>query len=508
MSELPSKFMTWRAVVLGWAVLVVAAAGWLRFADLDSMPVHADEAATGAQTLAYRLEGNYAFDPKHHHGPMLTALAAPWSRVAGETSWEALRIGTMRGMVATCGWLTVVGVLLLGMGWVRSAIAMGLAATSPLLVYYSRVFIHEPVFLLFAMVAMAGLLWLMRRRRPWIAAVVFGLGIGGMAATRETVIISLIVWDFAAALFLWRELPRKGMGEFAEELFKELWKPVLLAAVLCLGVIFLFYSSGGRDPSGFVGFFTTYFEYETGEGHDKPFGYYFGLLVWPKLAVGTWWTEMGVLLLALCVYLDRRKTTTSWMGRFFVEAGLLHLLAFSLIGYKTPWLVCLGWLQLCLAAGYGVVALARRLPERAVLVPVLGLLCVMAWHGVQALRATGRFAADGRNPYAYVPTSKDVIGLAEWVNEVRAGSKEAPMAVVGDQYWPLPWYLREAGEVGYWGNLPEGSEGVPILFLMPAFFEEGAARLEATHTMIPKGLREEMPIVVAVRNDIWEAYQK
>ena len=511
MTEFPPNTKALGVVVLAWALLVAAAAGWLRFTDLESMPVHADEAATGGQTLAHRLEGNYEFDPKHHHGPLLTALAAPWSRLAGEKSWETLTIGTMRSMVALCGLLTVVALLGLGMGWERSAVAMGLAGTSPLLVYYSRVFIHEPVFSLFAIVAVAGWLWLLRGRRRWLAAIVFGSGAGGMAATRETVVISLFSWALAGLCYLWRKSDGRNVRVFSEETVASLWRPVAVAAGLCLAVIFWFHSSGGREPAGFLGFFTTYFEYEVGEGHEKPTDYYLQLLVWPKMILGRWWLEGGVFLLALGVWFDRRENEGSRAGRFFFEAGMMHLVAFSLIGYKTPWLVCLGWLHFCVAGGYGAVALTRATPKRWALVPVAAAVAITFWQGVQAGWATGRLAADGRNPYAYVPTSKDMEGLGEWLNEVRAavpGSMKEPMAVVGDQYWPLPWYLREAGEVGYRERMPDRSEGLPVVVLTPAFFEEGAARLGATHSMIPKGLRDEVAIVVAVRDDIWDLYQK
>ncbi len=494
-----------------WMLLIVAAAAGLRFADLAQLPFHADEAATGAQTLAYRLESSaYEFDPKHFHGPMLTALAEPWCRLQNETSWRALNEVTLRQLVAGCGVLTVLGALGLGMGWSRAAIAMGLAATSPLLVYYSRVFIHEPVFLLFAVLALGGLLWLSRGRHPWIAACAMGLGLGGMAATRETVVVSLFAWGLAAPLFAWRQHSSHGIGHVASDVAGRVWKPLLLAASLTLGVIFLFYSAGGRNPSGFIGFFTTYFEYETGAGHEKPFAHYFELLVWPKLLAGRWWSEAGIFFLALCVYLDRRGNASFAPGRFFFEAGLLHLLAFSFISYKTPWLACLGWLHWCFAGGYGAVALTRRFPTRWRALPILGVALITIWQGVQAVRATGRLASDGRNPYAYVPTSKDAVRLPAFLDDIREAlpeSREQALAVIGDQYWPLPWYLREAGPVGYWSRLPEDGMRLPLLLVLPSALEETSAALGETHTFIPRGLRDEVPVMVAVRNDLWKAYQ-
>ncbi len=154
--------------LVAWGLSVLAVGAWLRFSDLERQPFHADEAATGAQSLADRLEGKgYEFDPSHRHGPLLTVLAEPWCRAKGEASWETLNERTLREVVVVCGLLAAFGSLALGLGWIRALFAAGFAATSPLLVYYSRLFIHEPVFLLFAVPALAGALLLLKGERLW-----------------------------------------------------------------------------------------------------------------------------------------------------------------------------------------------------------------------------------------------------------------------------------------------------------------------------------------------------
>src|SRR5690606_714836 len=112
----------------------------LRLDSLEKRPVHADE-ATGARILAERLEnGTYAFDPLHFHGPLLTAVAAPIARVRGETGWQSLSPRPLRLGTAWIGAMTVW--LALGFcPWIGSGavVAAALIATSPFLVYYSRV---------------------------------------------------------------------------------------------------------------------------------------------------------------------------------------------------------------------------------------------------------------------------------------------------------------------------------------------------------------------------------
>ena len=506
-----------------WGLSILAFGAWLRFSDLERQPFHADEAATGAQSLSYRLAESgdgYQFDPSHRHGPMLTLLAEPWSRAQGETSWETLTVSTLREVTAFCGLLVILGILMLGVDWPRALLAAGFVATSPLLVYYSRLFIHEPIFLMFAILALAGMILLLKGKRIWLGASLFGAGVGMMVATRETVAISLIAWATAGAIWLWRRtgMPdEKGSGNAkqrmaeAAKFVSTLWKPITLAAGICLFLIFVFYSEGLRRPAGFLDFFRTFSEYKTGEGHDKPFLFYLELLAWPKLIVGRWWTEGAILVLALGVYLDRSKTEQAATGRFFFESGMVHLLVFSLISYKTPWLPSLAWLHLCIAAGAGGFVLIQRFSKWRCWVAAAVLLAATLWHGAQAQRAAIRLAADGRNPYAYVPTSRDVAGLEAWLLRMREAlpsTKERPVAVIGEGYWPLPWYLRKLGEVGYWPSLPEASNAMPLLLIMPTSFEEVSKHLKETHTFIPRGLRDEFPIMVAIRNDLWSAYQK
>ncbi len=509
-----SPLHLWLLILLTIGVAILSA--HLRFTELDRHPFHADEAATGAQSLAYRLdpteEGGYRFDPTHGHGPMLTALAAPICKLRSQTTWATLDSHTLRAVTAACGLLASLGAFVLGLGWCRALVAAGLAATSPLLVYYSRFFIHEPVFLLFAIPALTGLFLLFHSRAKidWLGAGLLGLGAGAMAATRETVAIALFAWAVASLLYLVRRERHVGTFTAKSLLASPPYRSLLVAAILCLVVIFLFYSSHGRHPSGFITFFTTYFEYKTGEGHDKPFLYFFHLLTWPKHIVGRWWCEGGILLLALCVYLDRSQTHAARLGRFLCEAGLIYLLIFSVIAYKTPWLASLGWLHLCFAGGCGAVAILQKLSSWWRLIPILPILWIMYWQTTQTKFASIRLAADGRNPYAYVPTSRDTIRLGTWLNDLRQSlpeTKNDPIAVVGQEYWPLPWHLRQSGQIGYWPELNNEVSQLPVLILMPTLPRESIDSLKTTHTQIPRGLRDEFPVFIAIRNDLWSTYQ-
>ncbi len=76
------------------------------------------------------------------------------------------------------------------------------------------------------------------------------------------------------------------------------------------------------------------------------------------------------------------------------------------------------------------------------------------------------------------------------------------MAVLGNGYWPLPWYLRDTIPTGYFETMPEDLETFAIVIAMPEMAEKSGQRLAATHDAFFQGLRNEVPVTVFVRRDI------
>jgi predicted membrane-bound mannosyltransferase len=70
-------------------------------------------------------------------------------------------------------------------------------------------------------------------------------------------------------------------------------------------------------------------------------------------------------------------------------------------------------------------------------------------------------------------------------------------------YWPLPWYLRSFKLVGYWPEAPANIERLPVVFATGEQIAPMMERLAETHVPVPRGLRDEAPVMVFVRNDLW-----
>jgi uncharacterized protein (TIGR03663 family) len=491
------------ALALCW-IAVIAAGAFLRFDQLSKRPFHADE-ATGARLTAARMEsGDYRFDPLHYHGPLLSSLAIPLARTHGENRWQELTKSSLRLLPALAGTLLLLVPLLwrkrIGDG--PMLLATSLLATSPLLVYYSRMFIHESLLVLFGMLTLACLIRFPRYGIP-------GFFIGLMFATKETFAISILAWAGAVILVAWEQrktINRAWLLAAWVSYRVPLGVSLLLAA---LSSAFL-YSDGFRQPSGIVDAIRTFFVYETVAGHDKAFTYYANLLAIPTKSAGLWWFGTPVLVLALLAYFSSfgREAGSKPLIRFLAYSAAGHFLIYSLIAYKTPWLASLPWAHVCLLAGFALVGFPRRsLTVKA----VLGLLVIasLVTQFRQTRHATGRLASDERNPFAYVPTRNDLEDLAPWLEKLRQAAPEIPLepvAVVGADYWPLPWYLRGFDTIGYWTEAPAEMESQPLVFTMPEAGEAVAARLMDTHIQLPRGLRAGVPMLLFVRMDIWNRW--
>jgi len=495
-------------IILCWFCVIVSGA-FLRFDDLAKRPFHADE-ATGARIAARRMESDGGqFDPKHFHGPLLGDLAVPLCRLRGETRWQEMTKSTLRTVPAVAGTLLLLVPLLwrgrFGDGPMLMAAAF--LATSPLLVYYSRMFIHESLLVLFGMLV---LVTLFHKPRWGIPGVLLGL----MFAAKESFAISVIAWSGAGVLIAWenrKSLTRQSLASAWGE-YRVPAGVSLLAAAATAGFL---YTDGFRHAQGAIDAFRTFFIYDTVEGHAKPFGWYFELLALPRKLGGFWWFETPLLILALFAYaatfVDHPDAVRFRpVIRFVSYAAAAHFLIYSLIAYKTPWLACLPWAHVCLLAGLAFAGFhQQRRMAMVALVAMTGLCLITQFQ--QSRRATGRFASDDRNPYAYVPTRQDVENLECWLERLResgpAGSLET-VSVIGADYWPLPWYLRSFEKTGYWKSPPPDLETLPLVFAMPESTDAVMKLLGKSHVPLPRGLRAGVPVHLFVRKDVWKRWME
>ncbi|HLM55336.1 MAG TPA: flippase activity-associated protein Agl23, partial [Pyrinomonadaceae bacterium] len=360
--EVPERVWRWASI----SILMLATA--LRFYALDLKPLHHDEGVNGF-FLTNLLNGfGYRYDPQNYHGPSLYFLTAPLAKLAGLTTY-AVRIPVALFGVGTV-WLVLA--LRRHLGAVAALAAAALVAASPGAVYYSRYFIHETPFVFFTLAIVVAALRFHETGRGG-QLMLFALSAALLFTTKETAFISagtlvlaaLVAWSWvqltggpAAAAVARAGRRRKGGETGLGAAFARLGGNAPLyvggAALLFVAVYVLLYTSFFTNSKGFSDSFAAFNVWsKTGASdfHAKPFYTYVKWL----------YQEEGPILIlatagAAVALFERSK------NRFAIFAGAWAfglLLAYSLIKYKTPWLVLSFVVPLCLAAGYAVQALGR-----------------------------------------------------------------------------------------------------------------------------------------------------
>ena len=488
-------------ICIGWIAVAITAI-FLRVHNLGDNPVHFDE-ATGACILGQALSGeNTIFDPKHFHGPWLRESTIPIARLRGENDWYSLSVETLRLSPALAGCLLCLTPLLWnGILRPRSALAAGaLLATSPLAVFYSRIYIHESWLALFGMLSCAAIYRFLKS--PSLGNSLFaGISIGLMFATKESFVVYIISWaigGFFLLLFQTKKVARTNIESYLKPFISLCFWTLLISAI--------FYTDHFRNPAAYVDAFRTFFVYETTAGHAKPFTYYLHLLLWPKQALGLIWTEGLVAIIAIMtIAFSLSNKPYTGVARFIGIAFAVQFLIYSCINYKTPWLILLSWAHVCLCAGLLFQSFSQFTRVKRILLSILFII-TLAWQIQQSIRATGDNANDARNPYVYVPSSRDLTNLPRWLESLSAITHIRGVAVVGNSSWPLPWYLRTIEDLTYWPDIHLDFSNYAVVFVMPEHTEEADKLLGKSHQRLPRGLRENVAIMMYLRDDIWKKW--
>jgi uncharacterized protein (TIGR03663 family) len=455
----------WIAIGLLLALGMGAA---LRFPALERRPLHTDEAVHAYKFAGLWERGEYRYDPDEYHGPTLYYATLPFAWLSGARTADDLRELTLRLVPLAFG-LGLIALLFLvadGLGVAGTVAAGVLTAVSTAMVFFSRYYIHE-MLLVFFTVLFGAALWRYTRRPGWGWALLAGLALGLMHATKETLVFNLAALVLAGIIVFALDPDR---AEFWDWL-KAPGRRGHLAAAAGMGVVVsvTLFTSCFQNWAGPLDSLRTYVPWLDRAGgaspHIHPWSFYIERLFWFHPAKGPVFSELLIGVLAfvglVAAFLpDRFPPFHRGFARVLGLYTVLLTVAFTVVGYKTPWCV-LGFLHgMILLAGIGTAALFRIVRPfwgRSVL--ALALLGAAAQLAFQARLATNRLAADQRNPWVYAHTSKDLLRLVDRVLGVARIHGDATQLAVnvmapGGDYWPLPWYLRSLKEARWSPGVP------------------------------------------------------
>lgn len=561
--------------------LVTSIAVFLRFYWLELKPMHHDEGVNGYFLTTLFREGIYKYDPTNYHGPDLYYFALAFSKVF------SLNTISVRASVAIFGVLTVFLAFFLRkyIGKVGSIAAALFLALSPGMVYISRYFIHEIIFVFFSLGIVVSILYFIERRKAGVFAIasmtllllicfspsVFNLAgliniesekaillirIGFflieallvffvmrmlmswnegrpiylllasacavlLCATKETAFITLGTMLIACVcVWLWRKIYKAIVGEPKENDLEKVeltWTSfravlgnstdllliIIAAIVVFIYVGVLFFSSFFTNPEGVIDWFRAYAVWTKAGTKDHTQNGMWAYLKWGMKV------ESPILVLSaigtLIALIKARHRFAIFTG--FWAFGMFA--AYTIIPYKTPWLMLSFILPMCIIAGYAV---GEMLRARDIVVKLLG--------GMIAAMATGILCYqtydlnfvkydDEDMVYVYAHTKRefhDLIKQIEHYAEKSGKGKDVTVEVVSQDYWSMPWYLNDYPHAGFHGKFVDANTAEMIVIKKDEQDAEAIERYSAHYKYVGTyPLRPGVDLRLLVRKNLADA---
>jgi uncharacterized protein (TIGR03663 family) len=489
----------WQISVI--AILLIAAV--LRFYDLNLVPLHHDEGVNGNFLVRLVRDGAYKYDPENYHGPTLYYFSAliPWITrllfgVAARDHYGLTTI-TIRFIPAVFGMGTIGLVFLLRrrLGTIATLSAALMLAVSPGAVYLSRYFIHETQFAFFTLgIVVLGLRFYDTRNPTWL--VLASASAALLFATKETAMISLGVLIIAFVLtHLYRHFFRSAAAQLTgktrrprESAFKRFVNEfgatnLAISAAIAIAVFLflniLFYSSFFRNSQGIYDALKTFQIWtKTGQtAHVHPLLTYFLWLLRQEAPL----LFLGAIGAALVVFKPKNP-----VALFSALWAFGMIAAYSLIPYKTPWLVLNFIPPLALIAGYVVQQiweLERGQIRMVAMVLFIGV--VVSTYQTIDLNFVNYDNDDTYYVYVYAHTRRGTLELVRNIEQIareREG-EQTGITIVSPDYWPLPWYLRDYSRTAYFAQMAPSTE--PLIIAKDSQKEEMERNFGELYRQVP-----------------------
>ncbi|PYJ99990.1 MAG: hypothetical protein DME23_08450 [Verrucomicrobia bacterium] len=503
-------------------LLIVGLALALRLPELDRRPMHNDEGVNAMRFRSLWVSHTYQYDPYEFHGPTLEYATVLSAWLTGSNDFDRFTEFTFRRVTVAFGVVLILLLFLLvdGLGKAETLWAAALTAISPAMVFYSRYYIHEMLLVFFTLLTLvASWRYVQTKSSGW--SLLAGVGLGLMYATKETFVFALVSMVAAAACASawgrWMDGQRVSLKSHLN------LKHIFAALAAALLVSMAFFSSLFTNVSGPLDSLRTYLPWLHRAGGESPhvhsWYFYFRRLVFFHYQNGPFWSEALIVVLAVVGFvaaLRRRPPgqTNVALARVLAFYTASLTLIYSVVSYKTPW-CSLGFFHgMILLAGLGAMALLRVCrPQWLKWTTGAALVAAAAQLGWQAWRASFPYCASQFNPYVYAQTSPDILKLVEKVEALARVSPQGHDTVVkvmapGNDYWPLPWYLRrfKKQHVGFWNEIPP-EPFAPIMIVSAEFQAAFDERPEKTHLMAGYfQLRPQVFFELYVEINLWREY--
>jgi uncharacterized protein (TIGR03663 family) len=412
-----------------WPLLAVAA--YFRFRELGIKPPHFDEGINGHFVMTIWRDGFYTYDPTNFHGPLYFYLLHGAEVLFGR-GVESFRI--MNAFLA-------MGLVFFIFQFRRflgpaAVVAAWIIAVSPAFTFYGRYAIHETLFILGQIAFVYGrLVWFGKPTREAVGLIATGLLI--MIATKETFFIFVGTW-IIAEIAIWllekfekSELVWSRLGDLTQSESRRLVRDTAVISSIALFLLFALYTGFFEHSRGAGDFFRA-FDFWTktgtkGNGHEKPFLYWL-----ETMGHYEWVLLIGLATSAVATLLLKSQHRAQ---RLILLTGFGTWLAYSIIPYKTPWLLLGFW-----PLAFLLLPQMERGKWRILTAVILGLTLVHST--LKSYRLNFVDFAKAGEPYVYVQTTTDYSNVMDVLKRKIRQSPSAgnlSLVIMIQDPWPLPY---------------------------------------------------------------------
>ncbi|MFN0117282.1 MAG: flippase activity-associated protein Agl23 [Elusimicrobiota bacterium] len=504
-------------------LLLLALFSFSRFYNLTARPFHNDEAVNGFFVDTLIKSGKYSYDPVNYHGPSIYFFqyALTWVRSLPEKPFS-IKIKTsgltemaVRTQVAIFGILTLFSIFLLRirLGHIGTLFALFLAGTSCDLLFFSRYFIHETLVVFFTFwVYLSASFW--RETKKPIYIYLLSASISFLYATKETSIVHFAVLFLA---FLCTEICsgidsnsffstfRKNINHEIEDFIRPAKSYLFSAFILGFVIWFLLFSSFLTNPRGLIDSVKTYFSW-TREGlesiHNKEFIYYIREILIPYELPLFVFTLIGIPI----AFLKKNKQV------IFISFWALGMtLAYSFIPYKTPWILINFLIPMCLISGYAIKEIYNYLKtsegvsnNRTLSISVFSIFLIPLLIQIPLTYRANYIEFDfDRHRQVYAHSSREVFKLISEIKKIAKKTNKGNdlrIQVVAKEYWPIPFYLRDFTNLGFYSEEDGVQLDAPIIIADTKQAETVKSQLKEFYAIKNYSLRPGRPLHLYINN--------
>jgi len=444
--------------------------------------MHTDEAVHAIKFGELLENNNYRYDPIEYHGPTLNYFTLIPAWLFSDKSIKDVNETTLRMIPVFFGILSILIIFLLhdGLGRKTTIFAVILITISPAMVFYSRYYIQEILLICFTIGFIASVYQYLHNK-SLIWAILTGIFLGLMHATKETWIISFFSMILAIVLIFLIKTIRKD----SQDLHYYLKQINLYHVIISLGsaiiISILFYSSFFSNPQGILDSILTYKSYFDKAGQNEfhlyPWFTYFKWLFFFKNNSGPIWSEVFILILALVgiasIFTKKSKLKSNYFIHFFIFYTIILTIIYCVIPYKTPWSMLSFFQGMIILAAVGANWLLNLKTKMLAKIIIFSFLILGTFHLVwQSYQLNYNYHSDPANPYVYSHPQDDVLDIENQMEKIANSQPEGfnlyiQVIVPESDYWPLPWYLRSFEKIGWWDKVDNDVPNAPVILISP-----------------------------------------